>query len=68
MDVDGRGEDGVEFGEGGEVVHMAVGQQIGHDVGAEFAQAGGELGAVVAGIDHHRPARGGVGGEITIFF
>ena len=68
VDVDGSGEGAGEFGKGGEVVDVAVGEQVGDDDGVEFAETGQKLGGVVAGIDHDGLAGGGVVDEVTIFF
>ena len=68
VDENGSGPDGREGCEGGNVVHVAMGQEIGDDDGIHFVQAGGEAGGIVAGIDDDGFARGGIGNEVTIFF
>ena len=68
VDENGSGTGLGEGGEGGNVVHVAMGQEVGDDDGIHCVQSGGEAGGVVAGIDDDGFAGGGIGNEVTIFF
>ena len=66
--MDRGGKQGRQFCRRGNMIDMAVGEQIGHHSDVEFAQSHDELLGVIAGIDHNGLAGDGVGHEITIFF
>ena len=68
MEIDGRRVCLAEVGEGGDVVDMAVGEQIGHHGGTSFLEVADQLRGVIARVQNDGFARGGVRDEITIFF
>ena len=52
VDVNRRGPDGVQFGEGAKVVGVAVRQEIGCNGEAVLPEHGFDVGGVIAGIDN----------------
>lgn len=68
VEIDGGGMGVGEVGEGGEVVNMAVGEEVGDDDGVGVADVAEEEGGVIAGINDDGLAGLGVGDEVAIFF
>jgi hypothetical protein len=54
VDVNRRGTDGVQFGEGADMVGMTVRQEVGGDGETVAFQNGFDIGSVVAGVDNER--------------
>ena len=68
VQIHGSGMNVGQRGERGDMIHVAVRQQIGNDDGLHFLEAGQQLGGVIARIQDNGFTRAGVGDQITIFF